>query len=191
MRTGSTVKQYSAKIPGKRQAKEHAVLAGSCPGNCIPLLSSSNIRFVLKILSGKIYTQNKISWKFLRLLLEGKSKNHTEDYEWNKAFPRPPSERAGLTDCRVRASFWLVCLTVLQFLFFASFSPGAGQQGWGQFAITPLKTYSTSWDVLFLPRGHSKSGFPHSALNSFFLSQRTALDSISDIRDSNSTRNFQ
>lgn len=85
---------HSAKIPGKRQAKEHAVLAGSCPGNCIPLLSSSSIRFVLKILSGKINSQNKISWKFLRLLFEGKSKNHTEDYEWNKAFPRPPWERA-------------------------------------------------------------------------------------------------
>lgn len=68
---------HSAKIPGERQAKEHAVLAGSCPGNCIPLLSCLSIRFALKILVGKINNQNKTSWRFLRLLFEGKSKKHT------------------------------------------------------------------------------------------------------------------
>lgn len=68
---------HSAKIPEKRQAKKQAVLAGWCPGYCIPLLSSSSIRFVLKILVGKINSQNKISWRFLRLLSEGKSKKHT------------------------------------------------------------------------------------------------------------------
>lgn len=69
---------HSAKIPGKRQAKEHAVLARVVSWE----LYSSAIKlkhqiFFLKILAGKRNSQNKISWRFLRLLFEEKRKKHT------------------------------------------------------------------------------------------------------------------
>lgn len=68
---------HSAGEQASRRACWTCVLAGSCPGDCIPLLSCSSIRFFLKILAGRKNNWNKICMGILRPLLEWKSKKHT------------------------------------------------------------------------------------------------------------------
>lgn len=82
MKWGPSLQSNSTQCrsPGEqasRRACWTCALAGSCPGDCIPLLSSSSTRFFLKILAGRKNNRNKISRRILKPLFERKSKKHT------------------------------------------------------------------------------------------------------------------
>lgn len=130
--------------------------------------------------------RNKI-WKFLRFLFL--SESHFGDYDKNKPFPKPPSERAHLTAWRAEGilSSDLPCNFAIS--LFASVSADAGQQCRRQLASSTCA--ATVGTCCFFLEDVVNQDFPILPWTPFSCAKEQPWPPSQTSVTSNGTRNFQ